>query len=140
MRRWSLLIALLVSAGLVATARVPSQALALSFVLEEAKNEEGGIYASFGDPESEVLLQNSSLLLLYGALVGDRPLVEEQAVAMERYFLDGRLGLLHWHLDGGMRPVAGSYANSPGDSLRAVRALILAYQRWHEEEHLRLAL
>ncbi|HAF70134.1 MAG: hypothetical protein XD60_0951 [Acetothermia bacterium 64_32] len=140
MRRWSLLIALLVSAGLVATARVPSQALALSFVLEEAKNQEGGIYASFGDPGSEVLLQNSSLLLLYGALVGDRPLVEEQAVAMERYFLDGRLGLLHWHLDGGMRPVAGSYANSPGDSLRAVRALILAYQRWHEEEHLRLAL
>ena len=136
-------LALLVVGALAASARIPPQALALSFVLDVAMNDKGGVYASYKGPESEVLLQNNSLLLLYAARVGDRALVDEQVRVIEEYFLDARLGPLHWRLDQGMQPLqgdGGSYANSPGDSLRAIRALFLAYERWHEEAYRTLAL
>ncbi len=132
----------------------PALALALSFILNKMMNEQGGIYTQYRDlppPEGgegaaaghDILLQNSGLLMLYAARAGDRPLFDQQARVLEDYFLEERLGLLHWRLDPSMEPVLspwGTYSNSPGDALRAVEALLLAYDLWGDRAYEELAL
>jgi endo-1,4-beta-D-glucanase Y len=127
------------------------QELALSFVREMMTVAGGGICGRYilspgGKDDSagcEILLQGSGLLLLYAALTGDRALFEDQLQVIQEYFLDEKLGLLYWKLDEEMAPVPdpqGTYANSAGDSLRVVRALLVAYERWGEERYRGLAL
>ncbi|MFQ6090324.1 MAG: hypothetical protein ACE5LD_02675, partial [Candidatus Bipolaricaulia bacterium] len=58
------------------------------------------------------------------------------------YFLEEHLGLLDWKLNAEMQPSEsswGTYSNSPGDSLRAVEALLLAYEHWGDEAYKELA-
>jgi len=127
------------------------QRMALSFILTGMMNEQGGIYTQYRAlPSSEegaaagheVLLQNNSLLMLYAARTGDRQLFDQQVAVIKDYFLEERLGLLHWKLDVEMQPSEsswGTYSNSPGDSLRVVKALLLADEYWGDEAYKELA-
>jgi hypothetical protein len=127
------------------------QHLALSFILIKMMSEQGGIYTQYQNLPSpgeglaaghDILLQNSSLLMLYAASEGDRQLFDQQVEVLKNYFLEERLGLLHWKLDIQMQPSPsswGTYSNSPGDSLRVVVALLLAYEYWEDESYRELA-
>jgi len=154
-----LLILLLLALGLTLNlkpltkveAQVPPQSLALSFILTAMINEQGGIYTQYQNFPSpgegvaaghEVLLQNNSLLMLYAARTGDQQLFDRQVEVIKDYFLEERLGLLHWKLDVKMQPSEsswGTYSNSPGDSLRVVEALLLADEHWGDEVYKELA-
>jgi len=128
-----IVVSLLLGLGLTpfsAVASVSPQHLALSFILTEMMNEQGGIYTQYRAlPSSEegaaagheVLLQNNSLLMLYAARTGDQQLLDQQVEVIKDYFLEENLGLLHWKLAPTMQPSEsswGTYSNSPGDSLR----------------------
>jgi len=150
-----IVVSLLLGLGLMpfsAVASVSPQHLALSFILTGMMNEEGGIYTQYRAlPSSEegaaaghdVLLQNNSLLMLYAARTGDQQLLDQQVEVIKDYFLEERLGLLHWKLDVEMQPSEsswGTYSNSPGDSLRVAEVLLLAYEYWEDETYEELAL
>ncbi|MFH1609460.1 MAG: hypothetical protein ABID40_02365 [Candidatus Bipolaricaulota bacterium] len=131
----------------VAWAQAGPRALALTFVLDKLMNPQGGIHSLYqrpaGAPGAEVLLQNSSLLMLYAAQVGDRDLMDGQVKTVEDRFLDTRISLLHWRLDEEMRAVerdSGMYANAPGDSLRVVESLMLASELRPQQGYIELAL
>ncbi|MCK4394543.1 hypothetical protein KAX17_16690 [Candidatus Bipolaricaulota bacterium] len=128
-----------------------SQRMGLSFILPAMMTEQGGIYTQYQNLPSpgedlaaghEVLLQNTGLFMLYAVQVRDRPLFDRQVAVIQDYFLEGWLGLLHWKLDAQMQPVEsswGTYSNSPGDSLRVVKALLLADEYWRDEAYKELA-
>jgi len=135
-----------------AMTQVSPQHLALPFILSAMMNEQGGVYTQYQNllsPEEElvrghgILLQNNGLLMLYAASQSDRQLFDQQVKLLEDHFLEERLGLLHWRLDAQMQSLKsswGTYSNDPGDSLRAVEALLLAYDVWGDESYKELAL
>ena len=155
-----LLVMLLVTSGLLfclrpaigGTAQDSPAELALSFILSKMMNEQGGIraqYRDLSDPQQQpasthnILLQDTSLFMLYAARGKERALFDQQLNVVKSYFLEEHLGLLHWRLDGQMQPVEsswGTYSNDPGLSLQVVEALLLAYDVWGDESYKELAL
>ena len=135
-----------------AVTQVSPQHLALPFILSAMMNEQGGVYTQYQNllsPEEElvrghgILLQNNGLLMLYAASQSDRQLLDQQVKLLEDHFLEERLWLLHWRLDAQMQSLKSSwetYSNDPGDSLRVVEALLLAYDVWGDESYKELAL
>jgi len=149
-----IVVSLLLGLGLMpfsAVASVSPQHLALSFILTEMMNEQGGIYTQYRALPSfeegaaaghEALLQNNSLLMLYAARTGDQQLLDQQVEVIKDYFLEENLGLLHWKLAPTMHHSEsswGTYSNSPGDSLRVAEVLLLAYEYWEDESYQELA-
>ncbi len=138
--------------GSVSLHGVSPQHLALPFILGAMMSEQGGVYVQYQNlPASDevlirghdVLLQNNSLLMLYAAHREDRQLVDQQVKTLRDHFLEDHLELLHWRLDAKMQLMKsswGTYSNDPGDSLRVVEALLLAYDVWGDESYLDLAL
>jgi len=154
--KWIIILLLLAIGALVPSpallAQSPPQDLALQFILSAMMSEQGGIYTQYQNlPASGeeligghfILLQNNSLLMLYAAFQGNRQLFDQQVKVLENYFLEERTGLLHWRLDAQMQSLEsswGTYSNNPGDSLRVVESLLLAYDVWGDESYKELAL
>lgn len=126
------------------------EGLALAFIQREMMIAEGGICSQYSASKKEgrlasckILLQGTSLLLLYAVITGDQGLFERQEQVIQEYFLDKKTGLLFWKLNAEMVPVPnpqGVYVNSLGDSLRVVWALLMAYDQWGKERYKTLAL
>lgn len=135
-----------------ALAQHSAENLAISFILFNLVDEQGGVlprYLPLADSkdgvtkDQEILLQNNSLLMLYTTYGRYRQIFDQQVSLIRTYFLEEKMGLLHWKVDAQQQPIQsswGTYSNDLEHSLRVIGALLKSYDLWKDEDYRELAI